>query len=482
MTRSFLFALLLLPLLASAQPELSVELVFDFDGTVTAIEENPTGAPLQLVALKNGFIRYFPTGGIIVGPPFLDISNKVSTNSERGLLGLAFHPDFANKPYCYVNYTNPNGTTTIARFTVVQGGSGAIEADPASELILMTIPQPFANHNGGDLNFGPDGYLYIAVGDGGSGGDPEENGQDRSNPLGALLRIDVDGGGMIGGPPYGIPADNPFVGMPNMDDRIWAYGLRNPWRFSFDAQTGDLWIADVGQNLFEEIDFEPAGDPGGRNYGWDCYEGNAQFEPTGCDTDQDGYTFPVLVMNHSGSAPALSITGGFVYRGSRLDFLPGWYVSIDYVTNRFFLVKRQDDGSFETITQDASGMVSGVTSFGEIGGELYLGNAQGQIYRLDDQTLTSVDEPGASGSTGLIVRPNPARGGELFFSLLDSSSVPIDAEIVDLTGRRLVQTKVAPLAPAGGYRLVTADLPAGVYVLRVSVAGKWLHRKVVVGR
>ncbi len=196
---------------------------------------------------------------------FLDVSQKISTGgNEQGLLGLAFHPDYPQNPTLFINYTDTNGDTTISRFSVLQDSQ---KADPSSEKVLLKVAQPYANHNGGDLAFGPDGFLYIALGDGGSAGDPQQNAQNLESYLGKLLRIDIDRGD-----PYAIPQGNPFIGRDGLDE-IWLYGLRNPWRFSFDRVTGDLYMGDVGQNKWEEIDFLPAGDPGGGNFGWNLMEG-----------------------------------------------------------------------------------------------------------------------------------------------------------------------------------------------------------------
>jgi glucose/arabinose dehydrogenase len=224
----------------------------------------------------------------------------ISSGGERGLLGLAFHPDYANNGYFFVNYTNNSGHTVVSRFSV--DGADDNLADPNSELNFMTINQPYGNHNGGNLAFGPDGYLYIGTGDGGSGGDPGNRAQNPLELLGKMLRIDVDN--PSGGENYGIPADNPYVGDPNGKDEIWAIGLRNPWRYSFDETTGDLWIGDVGQNAFEEINRVHYTEAG-LNYGWRCYEANAPYNTSGCP-DMSEMTFPVAAYTESESAFAVS--------------------------------------------------------------------------------------------------------------------------------------------------------------------------------
>ncbi len=228
------------------------------------------------------------SNGVINPVPFLDISGQISSGSERGLLGLAFHPDYADNGYFYVNYTKQNGDTQVSRFT--RDPANPDIADPTSELPIIGYSQPFANHNGGCLAFGPDGYLYIGSGDGGSGGDPGNRAQNINLLLGKLLRIDVDN--PSGGNNYGIPADNPFVGNPNAKGEIWAYGLRNPWRFSFDFTDNNLWIGDVGQGNIEEVD-RTATTEAGFNYGWRCYEGSQPYNTENCPP-QSELTFPCI--------------------------------------------------------------------------------------------------------------------------------------------------------------------------------------------
>jgi len=239
------------------------------------------------VVEQAGYIYVVDELGTVSPAPFLDINTLVrSSGNEQGLLGLVFHPNYATNGFFYVNYTRNDGDTRISRFNVSRTDPN--NAVPTSEMVLLTISQLFGNHNGGDLNFGPDGYLYIGLGDGGSGGDPQNNAQDSSTYLGKMLRIDVDGGS-----PYAIPSGNPFVSYSSTLDEIWAFGLRNPWRFSFDRLTGDLWIADVGQNVLEEINFQPANSGGGENYGWRCYEGNSLFNGSDCEPMAD-YDFSYI--------------------------------------------------------------------------------------------------------------------------------------------------------------------------------------------
>ena len=289
----------------------------------------PTGDAERLFIVEQGAggsarIKILNLGTQTVNTtPFLTISG-ITTGGERGLLGLAFHPDYSTNGYFFVNHTDAAGDTIVERYTV---SADPNVADPNSAMPVLGIGQPDSNHNGGWLGFGPDGYLYIATGDGGGTGDPNENGQDLSSLLGKMLRIDVNADDFPGdaNANYGIPADNPFVGVAGRDE-IWAYGLRNPWRNSFDRETGDLYIADVGQASWEEVNVQPANSTGGENYGWDCYEGNHEYETTGCG-DPNTMTFPVYEYSHSDGC---SITGGYVYRGSQICDLRGTYFFADY--------------------------------------------------------------------------------------------------------------------------------------------------------
>ena len=298
----------------------------------------------------------------LLAEPFMDIRERVGTEgNEQGLLGLAFHPRYEENGFFYVNYTDLNGDTVIARFSV---SSDPNRADPESEMRLLQISQPYANHNGGVLAFGPDGYLYIGTGDGGSGGDPLGNGQSLDTLLGKILRIDVDGGD-----PYSIPEDN-------LKAEIWAYGLRNPWRFSFDRLTGDLYIGDVGQNAWEEIDFLPAGSPSGANFGWNYREGTHPF----AGSPPEGLELIDPVAEYDRSA-GISVSGGVVYRGAALPEMDGVYLYGDYGTGRVWGLLRNPDGSWQNQLLFESG--ANITSFGQDeSGEVYLVDRNGFIFKL----------------------------------------------------------------------------------------------------
>ncbi len=281
--------------------------------------------------LQGGIIRVIEGDGNVILTPFLNISTQISSGGERGLLGLAFHPNYNENGFFYVNYTRLNGNTIISRWQVSSDDPN--RADTGSEMIILEIAQPFSNHNGGDLKFGPDGYLYIGMGDGGSGGDPQNHSQNPQSLLGKMLRIDIDGE-----MPYSIPADNPYINAPDTLDEIWAFGLRNPWRYSFDAHTGDLWIGDVGQSAREEINKVTGSGTGFENYGWRCYEGSLPYNLNGCG-DMNEYTFPVF--EYPQTPGDKSVTGGYVYRGAMDPLLYGVYICADFVSGKFFTVESE---------------------------------------------------------------------------------------------------------------------------------------------
>ena len=309
---------------------------------------------------------------------FLDVSDLISPEvfnggyTERGLLGLAFAPDYATSGVFYVDYTDLHGNTVLASYHVSADNPDA--ADPNSATIILTQQQPYANHNGGDIAFGPDGYLYVAFGDGGSAGDPQGNGQNLSTWLGSILRIDVSADG------YTVPADNPFVNTSGAQPEIWAYGLRNPWRFSFDAVTGDLYIGDVGQAAWEEVDFQPAGDPGGENYGWNAYEG---FHPYSGAPAPANMTLPIAEYSHFDGS-GIAVTGGYVYRGAALPQLDGVYFYGDYGTGNIWYAYRDTTGTWQSdYFMRGTGTVIG--SFGQDeANELYIADVgSGAIKRFE---------------------------------------------------------------------------------------------------
>lgn len=342
------------------------------------IQNARDGSNRLFIVQQNGLIRIWRDGALLAAP-FLDIRTKTRSSSECGLLGLAFPPDYAAKRHFYVNYTTPNCRESI----VARYRAAGDVANPASEEILLTQPQPFSNHNGGGLAFGPDGYLYIGLGDGGSGGDPQNNGQKTDTLLGKMLRIDTESGTRA---PYALPPSNPFVSDSRYRPEIWATGLRNPWRFSFDRETGDLWIADVGQNRAEEINFQPRASTGGENYGWRTMEGMACFNPAQNCT-RTGLTLPV--HEYTRARGDVSVTGGYVYRGARWPSLRGTYVYGDYASGRIWGLRREGTQFNNRELLDSPLLIS---TFGEDeAGELYVAHhGNGEISRID---ATAAAEP-----------------------------------------------------------------------------------------
>lgn len=403
---AFLFSLLITTI--SFSQELELQLVAN--GFSSPLELKHAGDDRLFVVEQGGRIKILNSDGTVNPTNFLNISSNISSGGERGLLGLAFHPDYANNGFFYVYYTNPAGNSQISRFSV--SGDPDI-ADPSSELQMLSFNQPFSNHNGGHIAFGPDGMLYIASGDGGSGGDPQNYSQTLTTLLGKILRIDVDLPA-----PY-IPADNPFVDNSAVLDEIWAYGVRNPWKFSFDSETGDLWMADVGQGSWEEINKEPS-TAAGLNYGWRCYEGNAPFNTNGCPP-QSELTFPFA--EYSRTAGRCSITGGYVYRGPDYPGIEGLYFFADLCSN--------DIG---TVDQDGNLTLWGplgattITSFGvDVNQKLYVvAFGGGSIFEVIDNSLIS--NPEFDFSDSISIYPNPTN------NFLTISSDAEDLKTIEIMG------------------------------------------------
>lgn len=324
----------------------------------------------MFVVEQRGLIRIVKNGAVL-DQPFLDWRSQVSCCGEQGLLGLALSPRFETNRAFYINYTDTRGETVISRLRASESNPDV--ADRASEQVVLRVPQPASNHNGGNLMFGPDGYLYIGLGDGGGAGDPQNNGQRNDALLGKMLRIDVEGGQAT----YAVPADNPFINSAGYRPEIWATGLRNPWKYSFDRETKDLWIGDVGQNRAEEVNFQPSLSRGGENYGWRRMEGLQCFPATSA-CDRAGLTLPILEYARS---QGQSITGGYVYRGSRYPALRGFYLYSDFGSGNLWGVQRDGtawDNRLLLATQRS------VSTFGEdTGGELYLASyGTGEIYLI----------------------------------------------------------------------------------------------------
>jgi glucose/arabinose dehydrogenase len=344
------------------------------DGLLAPLDVTHTGdgSGRVFVAEQAGRIRIVDAGAL-VERPFLDITGRIASGGERGLLGLAFHPDYPSDPRLFVDYTDRAGDTVVSSFRVSATDAGV--ADPDSETVLLRIDQPFANHNGGAMVFGPDELLYIGTGDGGSAGDPQGNGRRLDTLLAKILRIDVDGEGGPGGP-YGIPPDNPYVSVEGARPEIWLTGLRNPWRIRFDRATGDLWIGDVGQGAWEEIDVARAG-VGGLDYGWNTMEGFHCYKPSsGCD--QAGLTMPVAEYGHDHGC---AVIGGVVARTPRPDRLAGGYLFGDSCSDNLWLMDPSGDGRREPVI--AIRMGRSLSSIGEgEDGTVYATSLRGELLRI----------------------------------------------------------------------------------------------------
>lgn len=441
-----------------------------------------TGAPGDTARLfiveqrgsdARGRIKIVKNGALLTRP-FLTTA-PLSTGFEQGLLGLAFAPDYAATGRFYIDYTRADGTTIVARHTV---SADPDSANPAGVTIL-TVPQPYDNHNGGWLGFGPDGYLYVSLGDGGFGGDPGDRAQNLNSPLGKLLRIDVSGA------TFSIPPNNPFAGGTPGLDEIWAYGLRNPWRPAFDRATGDLVIADVGQGQLEEIDFQPASSGGGENYGWRCYEGSAFFSESatipcgsclvaGCPKISPAHEYPHTLGR-------CSVTGGYVYRGDSIPDLDGAYFFADYCAATIY--SGRFVGGVLTDVRDRTAelapggglSIDNVTSFGEdVGGELYICDQGGEVFKIVSAEVTSVETGTGSGALDrrLFLKQIPFRA-ELGLVVKLGAPEHVRLDVYDVQGRR-VRTILDERMPSGerhldwdGRTRNGTDAPAGIYFVRL---------------
>lgn len=346
----------------------------------------------------SGKVRILDANGDVIGD-LIDVQSDITSGGEKGLLGIAFHPNFAENGYFYLNYTNNSSNTEIIRYTVPEATPN--QADVTSGEVIIQISQPYGNHNAGDLQFGPDGYLYLPMGDGGSGGDPQNYAQSPTSLLGKILRLDVDGDDFPGdnNKNYAIPADNPFVESGEYLPEVWATGMRNPWRFSFDSQTGDLWIGDVGQSAYEEVNMQLAESTGGENYGWRCYEGFHNYNTSGCESFEN-YQAPVVEFAQ-GEYGWCSVIGGYVYRGAEYPLLEGLYFTTDYCGGDIYSIRQNANGDWmkELVNDQYAAGFTGFVGFGEdINGELYVLRDNGTIYRIEEPCSASIPVITENGS------------------------------------------------------------------------------------
>lgn len=472
--------LLLLPICGLAAP--TVELALSGLSAPVRIVA-PEGDDRLFVVGQTGQIRVFTRDGDDLGV-FLNWSGRISTGGERGLLGLAFDPDYAVNGRFFINYTDPSGDTRVTRLEVDPGDPN--RALPSSDVEILFVDQTAGNHNGGQLDFGPDGMLYVGLGDGGGAGDVPNNAQNPLLMLGKMLRLDVSGDG----PGYEVPADNPFVGTPGILDEIWAIGLRNPWVYCFDRLTGDLYIADVGQGEWEEVSVQPADSPGGENYGWRIMEGFDCYNPPNCDPT--GLTLPVHAYDHSAPNFACSISGGFVLRNDSVPDLAGRYLFADYCSNQIWSLEWDPLGGPVSVIEHTDeltppGGYGNVVGIGEDGrGELYVIDRSGSLWRIVDDTTSSA--PPAAGLAAMIgARPNPFNPRtDLVFELATSRHAQVTVH--DLAGRRLA-TVAERWFEAGENRVAWSGqdargraLPSGVYLARLTTAGEVSTAKITLAR
>lgn len=445
--------------------DININLELFASGFSNPVNIKHAGDDRLFVVERAGFIKILNADGTVNSTPFLDIDDLVTNfGGEQGLLAVAFHPNYESNGYFYVNYIDNDGDTVISRFT----RSTENLADANSEFVLLNVAQPYVNHNGGDLHFGSDGYLYISLGDGGSSGDPLNHGQRLNSLLGKLLRIDVDG---TNAGEYGIPADNPFVSNSAALDEIWAYGLRNTWKFSFDKDTQDLWTADVGQNFIEEINRVPSTSTGGENYGWKCYEGTDAFFSS---TDCDNIIHEEPVAEYSHVSTRCSITGGYVYRGELQSSLEGYYFFADFCSDEIGYVKDNTSGGYDLeFILDYTGQ--GWSAFGEdSNGELFITSLYtGNVFRIVEDPL-SVDD---ISTNEIKMFPNPANNS-LTFDFVSSENHIDSINIYDVQGKSV---KSHSQFEQQLTTISTKSLNSGIYIVEIiGINGNKSIRKLVI--
>ncbi|MBA3649348.1 MAG: PQQ-dependent sugar dehydrogenase [Chitinophagales bacterium] len=449
----------------------TLQLVPFSSGYSGALDIENCGDSRLFIVEQSGKIWICDSAGNKRAKPFLDITNKVySVGSEQGLLGLAFDPDYKNNGYFYVNYINQNQDTRIARFQV--SNTNPNKADKQSELKILGVHQPSPNHNGGCLRFGPDNYLYIGLGDGGPEGDFQNNAQNPKELLGKMLRIDVHSGN-----PYSIPPSNPFVGVSGYKDEIWALGMRNPWRFSFDQLTNDLWIGDVGQNAWEEVDLQLSPSNGGENYGWRCYEGNHPYNLTGCGS-MSNYVFPVYDYPHQDNGDC-SVIGGYVYRGTNFQNMFGKYFYNDYCSGNFKVLFKNGstwENSVLLNLADYSYVAWGVN----YRGELFVTNTfDGTIYHVVDASQLAGKTALLTADHFLQLYPNPNNG---MFTLDWNSNQNEKCTLIitNVLGQTVFSQKLNAHQGWNRWQIEPGTLSSGNFILQMNSSRGLTSQKLIV--
>jgi glucose/arabinose dehydrogenase len=453
--KNLLYTLLFIVTFYTNAQEVNLELFKN--GFTSPVDIQNAGDDRLFIVEQAGIIKILNQDATINSEPFLNITSLISSGGERGLLGLAFHPDYSNNGYFFVYYTNTTGDTQVARYTVDASDSNI--ADPNTAVLIIDADQPYSNHNGGCIQFGADGFLYVGLGDGGSGGDPGNRSQNLQTLLGKILRIDIDN--TNGTNNYDIPSDNPFVEDSNSLDEIWAYGVRNPWRFSFDSESDELWIADVGQGDIEEIN-KVAPDAAGLNYGWRCYEGSQTYNTSGCP-DPSELTFPVAEYTH---AIGYSITGGYVYHGNVYSDIQDLYFFADL------------NGLIGTVDNDNNlinyGNYGGTwVSFGEdVNGELYIADISGSIYKVKGGEIFDTQ---SFSESQVSLTPNPT-SNNVRISLDGYLISKID--IIDLKGAIVFSENNLLISE----KYISLDsMKSGVYIVKIlSENGQSIFKKLII--
>lgn len=452
-----------------AQPQLTFTPLISNVPSAVDIKNAGDGTNRLFIVQQTGTVRIYKNGALLT-KPFLNVKRLIKNGSEQGLLSIAFPPGFKTSGYFFIYYTATNANVTLARYKVSAGNPDV--ADPASGVVLFSYPKPggFNNHNGGALQFGRDGMLYVTIGDGGSGGDPFNNAQNLASPFGKMHRLDVR---LLTAPYYKIPLDNPFVNNATAVKTIWAYGLRNTWRWSFDRQTGDTWLADVGQDLWEEVDY--AASAKGLNFGWRCYEGNNTYNLDSCNLPGN-YTFPILAYPHNTTSGGFSVTGGYVYRGAAVPALRGYYICADYISANAWKIISNGSGGWNISQQ--KNVPSSIVSFGEDeSGEMYAASLNGIIYRVGAQAAVATNASGIA--TGNVITYN-----HVYPTVITNNSITLamkdafkSVRVLDMNGKQVFTQNL--INQAGVVQLTLPALAKGLYVLEL-VGNKTERFKIIV--